>query len=189
MSVFSSSVRRISRVRLGMFLLGMSPALSGHADLVQTWEGGDGDSSAMIQFDFLVGNSYAIEVAFDEPITGQGALDLIAAESNSVGFDFSYDVISYSFGDFLVSIDIDQDGQYGDGSTPPYIDYWHYWTADSDTGWAESMIGFSSRVLTDGSSDGWVFGTTDAPAAIPSPATLALAIPAVLMTRRRRRAH
>ncbi|MDG2020816.1 MAG: hypothetical protein P8J59_02585 [Phycisphaerales bacterium] len=189
MPVVSSRVLRISRVRLGACLLGVSPALTGHADLVQTWEIGEGQSSAMIQFDFLVGNSYAVEVAFDDSISGQGALDLIAAESESAGFSFSYDVINYSFGDFLVNIDINGDGDYGDGSTPPYIDYWHYWTRESGTDWAESMIGFSDRVLTDGSTDGWVFGTTDAPAAIPSPASLALAIPALLMTRRRRRHH
>jgi hypothetical protein len=187
MSVFSSIIRHTSRFRLGIFLLGLSPALTGHADLVQTWEVGEGQSSAMVQFDFLAGNTYTVEVSFDGSISGQGVLDLIATEASAAGFNFNYDVISYSFGDFLVGIDLDSDGDYGDGSAPPYIDYWHYWSRERDTNWTESMIGFSDRILTDGAADGWVFGTTDAPAQIPAPASLALAIPAVLAIRRRRR--
>ena len=186
MPVFSSTVHHANRSRLGAFLVVVSPTVVGHADLVQTWEIGEGQSSAMIQFDFLAGNTYTVEVAFDGAISGQEALDLIVADSDEAGFNFNYEVITYSFGDFLVGIALDGDGDYGDGSSPPYIDYWHYWTQDRDADWAESMIGFSDRILADGATDGWVFGTTDAPAPIPTPATLALVIPALLWSRRRR---
>jgi hypothetical protein len=187
MPVFSLLVHQGIRSRLGAFLVVVCPTVAGHADLVQTWEIGEGQSSAMIQFDFLAGNTYMVDVAFDGVISGQEALDLIVANSNEAGFDFNYEVITYSFGDFLVGMALDGDGDYGDGSTPPYIDYWHYWTQESDTNWTESMIGFSDRILTDGAVDGWVFGTTDAPTQIPAPATLALAIPALFGFRRRRK--
>ena len=187
MAVFSSVLHQGTRSRLGAFLVVVSPTIAAHADLVQTWEIGEGQSSAMIQFDFLAGNTYMVEVAFDDAISGQEALDLIVADSNEAGFDFNYDVITYSFGDFLVGIALDGDGDYGDGSSPPYIDYWHYWTQEGDANWTESMVGFSDRILTDGAADGWVFGTTDAPAQIPAPATLALAIPALFGSRRRRK--
>jgi hypothetical protein len=49
------------------------------------------------------------------------------------------------------------------------------------------MIGFSDRILTDGQSDAWVFGTANAPAAIPAPASLALIIPALIGSSRRGR--
>ena len=73
------------------------------ADLVNRWSVGDGDSSAMIQFDFIEGETYVFDISFDEgSFTGQDALDLLVAETDGP-FEFTYDVISYSFGDFLQS--------------------------------------------------------------------------------------
>lgn len=162
------------------------PVSSIHADLAGRWDVGAGSSTAMIQFDFLSGNSYVVDLFFEGSMSGQEALELIAADSTDAGFAFDYDVISYSFGDFLVEIELDSDADYGDGSTPPYVDYWHYWTSDASGGWEESMIGFGDRILTDGAADAWVFGTADAPATIPAPATLAILLPALAGRRRRR---
>ncbi|MCP4069954.1 MAG: hypothetical protein GY741_16900 [Phycisphaeraceae bacterium] len=157
------------------------------ADLVNRWEVGSGDATAMIQFDFLSsGNTYVVDLFFDESMSGQAAIEMIAADSTTAGFSFEYDVISYSFGDFLVGIDIEGDSDYGDGSTPPYVDYWHYWTGDAGGPWTESMVGFGDRLLTDGSADAWVFGTADAPATIPAPATIAIVLPMIAARRRRR---
>ena len=187
MFLVSSSVQPKFRSCLGIFVMTMAPAITGYGDLIQSWEIGEGQSSAMVQFDFRAGNTYTVEVAFDDAISGQDLLDLIVSESGTAEFDFAYESISYSFGDFLIGIALENDADYGDGSTPPYVDYWHYWTQESDTNWTESMIGFSDRILTDGAVDGWVFGTTDAPTQIPAPATLALAIPALFGFRRRRK--
>jgi len=187
MSLVSSSIQRPFRSRLGIFVMAMAPAITGYGDLIQSWEIGEGQSSAMVQFDFLAGNSYKVEVAFDGAISGQDLLNLIVDESETAEFDFTYEFISYSFGDFLIGIALDADSDSGDGSAPPYVDYWHYWTQDLGAGWVQSMIGFSDRILTDGQSDAWVFGTANAPAAIPAPASLALIIPALIGSSRRGR--
>ena len=190
MFLVSSSVQPKFRSCLGIFVMTMAPAITGYGDLIQSWEIGEGQSSAMVQFDFRAGNTYTVEVAFDDAISGQGLLDLIVSESGTAEFDFAYESISYSFGDFLIGIALENDADYGDGSTPPYVDYWHYWTRDLSAGWTESMTGFSDRILIDGESDAWVFGTTDAPALIPAPASLAVMISAFFGGGRRgRRVH
>lgn len=173
-------------VRCLLTSIAIGPVASVHADLVNRWGVGSGDSTAMIQFDFLSGNSYVVDVFFEGSLSGQEAIEMIAAESTSAGFTFNYDVISYSFGDFLVEIELDADSDYGDGSAPPYIDYWHYWSSEADAAWEASMIGFGDRILTDGAADAWVFGTDDAPATIPAPATIAILLPAIAARRRRR---
>ena len=157
----------VTRSVIAAALLG--PVASIHADLVDRWGVGAGSSTAMIQFDFLSGNTYVVDLFFEGSMSGQEAIEMIAGGSADAGFSFSYDVINYSFGDFLVEIELDADADYGDGSTPPYLDYWHYWTSESGGAWEESMIGFGDRILTDGAADAWVFGTADAPATIPAP--------------------
>ncbi len=144
MSVFREPTLIIRSVITTAMLL---PVSSIHADLAGRWDVGAGSSTAMIQFDFLSGNSYVVDLFFEGSMSGQEALELIAADSTDAGFAFDYDVISYSFGDFLVEIELDSDADYGDGSTPPYVDYWHYWTSDANGGWEESMIGFGDRIL------------------------------------------
>ena len=145
------------------------------ADLVGSWDLGSGDSTAQIQVDFLSGNSYLFDVSFDSTITGRAVFDVIANESENIeGLDFEFDYIAYSFGDFLVGIEINDSYDYGEGSPPDYLDSWSYWTAEGADDWASSMVGFNGRNLVDGSRDAWVFGTGAAPAAIPAPATMAI---------------
>ena len=160
------------------------PSLS-QAELVETYEIGQGDAMAHIQFDFMVGRSYLYKVRWDGlEMTGRDVFDLIDAAQPD-NFDFTY--ISYSFGDFLTSVTIDDDFHAGDGSEPPdYNNYWQYWNRTAGESWQSSMIGFSDRILEDGSWDGWVFGVTDAPRAIPAPATIGV-VGAVFASRRRRR--
>lgn len=184
MSMFHDSLLASRSIVIAVPIL--IPTAIATADLVDRWEIGSGENTAMIQFDFLSGNTYVVDVSFDGSMSGQDAIQMIAADSTDAGFAFGYDVISYSFGDFLVGIDLDADSDYGDGSAPPYIDYWHYWTGETDGTWNESMVGFGDRLLVDGSADAWVFGTADAPAMIPAPATFAILLPALARRSRRR---
>ena len=156
---------------IGLFGSGVI-SLSAHADLVDTFSVGEGDSNASIQFDFLDGNSYLVDIAWDGDLTGRQAFDLINAEGQAFDFEFQYE--SYSFGDFLTGVNIEQSYNYGTGTPPDYVDVWHYWTAEAADAWELSPVGFSSRLLLDGSRDAWVFGTNDGPMQIPAPATLAL---------------
>lgn len=155
------------------------------ADLVNRWSVGDGDSSAMIQFDFIEGETYVFDISFDEgSFTGQDALDLLVAETDGP-FEFTYDVISYSFGDFLTGVGIDTSYNYGDGTEAPDYNYWAYWTQESGSDWVSSMIGFGDRLLADGAADGWVFGTDAMPSTIPAPPAVALVAAGLMLQRRR----
>ena len=134
-----------------------------HADIVDSFQFGEGDSSSSILFQFTNGNQYLYEVSYSsDDFTGLDAIQLIADESEELLFEYS--VTSYSFGDALTSVAIGDDGDSGFGSPPDYLDYWHYWVRD-DAGseWGFSSVGFSDRVLSDGSWDGWVFNSNDVP--------------------------
>ena len=81
------------------------------------------------------------------------------------------------------------DLDWGDGSgwSEGIEDYWHYWTSDSaDSAWDFSMIGADARTVSDGSMDGWVFLSPDAPQALPAPGAIALLAIGFAGRRRRR---
>lgn len=162
-------------------------AANGSADLVGSWSLGSGDDHAEVQIDFMNGNSYLFDLAFDDELSGRDVFDLLSDAANTTSdLTFDFTVISYSFGDFLTGITLNDDADYGEGSPPDYLDTWAYWTAEGGDDWSASMIGFSDRMLVDGSRDAWVFGTGAAPATIPAPATIAVAL-FVRGDRRRRR--
>ena len=171
-------------VFIGLFTSGVMGAAA-QAELVGQWDVGEGDSTSSVQFDFLDGQSFLFDVSWNGSITGRDVFDLIA-DDDTGRFFFDFDVISYSFGDFLVGVGIEDVYQYGEGSPPDYADSWHYWIAEGDAPWEAAMIGFSDRTLQDGSRDAWVFGDYDPPAQIPAPATLAL-LALIPMRRQRRR--
>lgn len=171
-----------SAVVIGLF----AASGSASAELVGTWSIGEGDSTASIQFDFLDDQSFLFNVSWDGSITGRDVFDIMA-DDDSGDFGFDFEVISYSFGDFLVGVGIEDAYDYGEGSPPDYADSWHYWVAEGDLEWQAAAIGFSDRILEDGSRDAWVFGDYDAPATIPAPATLAVLLLTPLRRQRRRR--
>lgn len=169
-----------------VILAGVVIVTHAEADLVDRWEVGTGDQSATLQFDFLDGRTFAFDVRWSGTLTGRGAFDLIA-DDDTGRFGFTFDVLSYSFGDFLVGVGVDDAYHYGEGSPPDWVDVWHYWTAESPTdAWSYASIGFSDRLLADGARDGWVFGTTDAPATIPAPGVLVVLFGGGLARTRRR---
>ncbi|MCH2143787.1 MAG: hypothetical protein MK082_01435 [Phycisphaerales bacterium] len=145
------------------------------------FEVGEGDLTSTIEFQFTNQNQYVYTLRHDGGLTGRDAFDII--ESAQPDF-FTPIIYSYDFGDFLFGLGIGSDSDEGFGTAPEYLDYWHYWTMEAgDDDWTNSMIGFSDRILLDGSSDGWVFNSNDAP--IPAPATFLVALGAGLARRRR----
>ena len=155
-------------------------------DLIETFSVGQGAESAEIQFDFTNGNTYVYNVHFSgDAITGRDVFDVII---NAQPEFFNFEIQVYDWGQFLTGVFIGNDADTGDGSEPPYLNYWHYWTAEFENSWEYSMIGFTDRLLENGSRDAWVFGTDVAPAVVPAPATI-FALPFLLtLTRTRRRA-
>ena len=76
------------------------------AELVDRWDVGTGDQTASLQFDFLSGDTFVFDVSWTGDLTGRAAFDIIAADDTG-RFDFSFDYIAYSFGDFLTTVEID----------------------------------------------------------------------------------
>lgn len=150
------------------------------AGLVSSQSIGTGSSSATLQFDFENGNSHLVTVRFDGALTGFGALERVAAEATGGQLDF----LTFSFGKFVTGIGVGGDYQYGEGELWPVENYWHYWTAEGAAAFAESWTGAADRQLVDGSRDAWVFGSATAPAAVPAPGGIALAMFAAFRRRR-----
>ena len=159
---------------------------SASADLVGSYTVGSGASASHLQFQFGNGNSYLYEVRYDGALFGDDLLAIVATAQP--GF-FSYQVESFSFGDVLLGVSIGSDSDTGFGTPPDYLDYWHYWTRESDgEGWTESWTGFGDRAVSNGSWDGWVFNSANGPMQVPAPGTVALlAVTAAWTGTRRRR--
>lgn len=184
--MFAASAHAFRRhCQISVFTVVLFACTIARADLVDSFVIGQGSSSAEIQFDFSNGNSYHYELHWDGgELSGRDIFDVILKEQGSF---FSFNIQAYDWGEFLTEISISNDNDSGDGSEPPYLNYWHYWTAEAGNPWEFSMIGFTDRFLSNGSRDAWVFGTEDSPATIPIPAAgFLLCTFAGLISRRRR---
>ena len=169
-----------SKITAGV-LLSLCAATS-TADIVDTFEIGMGASTSSLLFQFTNGNQYLYELSYSGEMTGREAFDVIS--DAQPGF-FIPDIDVYSFGDSLTGLEIGSDADSGFGTPPDYLDYWHYWIRDSDLEpWDFASIGFSDRYLSDGSWDGWVFGSALAP--VPGSASV-LALISLSAVRKRRR--
>ena len=162
-------------------LLFFAIATTSQADIIDTFEVGTGDSTSSLLFQFTNGNQYLYEVSYSGELTGRDAFDVI---SDAQPDFFIPDITVYDFGDSLTGLVIGSDSDSGFGSPPDYLDYWHYWVRDSDIEpWDFASFGFSDRLLSDGSWDGWVFGSNFAP--VPGSGSL-LAMIGLSAIRRRR---
>jgi hypothetical protein len=142
-----------------------------HAEVVGEFEIGLGESTSttIVQFGNL--NQYIFTINYDGTPTGRDVFDFMV---DALPGYVTPDIESYEFGDFLYGLSIGDDHDEGFGTPPDYFDYWHYWTKDAmGDEWDSSLVGFSDRYLSDGSVDGWVFDSGDAPIPAP-PAFLAL---------------
>lgn len=64
-------------------------------------------------------------------------------------------------------------------------DWWHYWNKNAGAAdWSLSSIGCDTRIVSNGDTDGWIYGRAGAP--IPEPAAIALLGLGALLLRRYR---
>ena len=129
--------------------------------------------------------SYDFQVHYDGSISGEQALQMLAAST-----DFRFSAEHFSFGDLITGFDYGGYVETGDGSNGS--GYWKYFLSGDGRNWSSSGQGAGARMLSDGSYDGWVWslaGHADPvlPTAVPEPgaATLAL-LGAMLLARSRR---
>ena len=150
-------------------------------EIVDEFDLGTGANTSTILFQFTNENQYLYTIRYDDPMTGRTVFDLISDEQPGY---FVPDIQTFSFGDSLFGLAISDDEDAGFGTAPEYLDYWHYWTKESASAeWEFSMVGFSDRFLSDGSVDGWVFNSNNAP--IPAPAAISAVLGLGLIRRRR----
>ena len=161
-------------------MVSLALPVAAQAALVGTYTVGTGSNSATLQFDFENGNTHLATVRWDGSLDGFEALQMVAASAPGGQLDFQ----SFSFGKFVTGIGVGGDYQYGEGDLWPVENWWHYWTAESSGGFSEAMFGASDRTLADGSRDAWVFGSANAPAAVPAPGAAVVLV--ALFARRRR---
>ena len=157
-------------------------ATSANAAIVDTYSVGSGNKSATIQIDFENGNGYLINYSWSA--SAQSSWDaMLAIDSALPNMSMQYD--TYSFGVFLTGVTIGADTNYGQGDVEPYENYWHLWTKDSAQ-WEQAMFGASDRILVNGASDAWVFGSSTVPQNIPAPGAAVVFMASAFFTRRRR---
>jgi hypothetical protein len=146
---------------------------------------GNGSNTSSIVVDFGP-QSYDFQVHYDGSITGEQALQLLNDDSA-----FRLTAEHFSFGDFVTGLDYGGYVDVGDGSNGN--DFWDYYTSASGSSWSASGIGAGTRLLTNGSWDGWVWNAaqTFAPdmpiAPVPEPTMLGLGMATTALLMRRRR--
>jgi len=170
------------KMSLALGAIVLSATSSAFGGLISSQSIGSGVKSATLQFDFENGNAHLVTLRWNGDLNGFQALQMVAAQVNGAQLDYQ----SFSFGNFVTGIGIGGDYQYGEGDLWPIENYWHYWNAEGTGAWTESMVGADARMLSDGSRDAWVFGSSVMPQAAPAPSVLTLLAGAGLCARRRR---
>ena len=152
-----------------------------YAAIIADFDIGIGANLASIQIDQEDGDGYLFYVRWDSAnYTSWDALvDIDAALPT---FSMTYD--TYSWGIFLTGITIGGDTNYGQGDLWPIENYWHLWLQDTGS-WDQAAFGASDRVLFNGASDAWVFGSSIVPQSVPAPGAITLFSIAVCPRRRR----
>ncbi len=145
----------------------------------QTIQVGTGSSTASFYLEFKGGISYDFEVSFDGEITGKDLFDIIEQET-LLSSTWAYG------GAFLDGVNFDDNENAGFGGGE---DWWHYWNKDGQGDWTAALGGAGARIIQDGYSDGWIYGSASAPN-LPEPATMSLMVMglAALLARRKKNA-
>jgi hypothetical protein len=139
---------------LSAALLALATAQTAAAQVVEA-TAGSGPELATVAIEFEDGAEFLFEVLFEEsaPPSGLDAMLILESELPS----FSLVLVDFGFGLLIDGIAYDGHSNEGFGGGERY---WHYWTRpDALAPWAFSAIGAGDRLLSDGTWDGWVYGS------------------------------
>jgi len=177
------------RARFALAAAGLCFTAPAHAGLQTGYSAGSGASTSLlvIDFAFVGGDAYLFEYHYDGSATAeQMLLELDSAGALSVHHQY------FDFGTGP-TIFVNGLSYLGHSEVPGFEgasgENWSYWVNDdpqsNPAGWAESYVGPTDRVLTDGSLDGWALNvspfnsqeiapTSTPPAIVPEPMSITL---------------
>ena len=171
-----------SRRLIGLFFV---LAVTGSLAVATPVEVGSGVNSGGVYIEWLDGfvAEFAVNFGQTGSDTVMGADLMLTLDSELLDFTLEYTNWGTEeepdlFVDGILYLGHYNSG-YGGGAN-----WWHYWIKDAgETEWTSPSYGRSSRVVSDGDMDGWIYGR-DTP--VPEPATIALlGIGAVFVFRKR----
>jgi hypothetical protein len=173
--------RKMKAIRVVVLLISAVTVSSVNATLIEV---GSGVNTADVLINWKDGYTAEFAVKFgsqsSDTLSGLGLFDIIEVSSSltTVRDDFGWGV-------FINGISLDGHSNVGFGGGD---DWWQYWTKNNgETSWTSSWVGAADRVVHDGDSDGWVYGSANAP--VPEPATVALmALGGLLLGRKKQEA-
>jgi hypothetical protein len=180
-----------------VFFSSLSASASINFDEIKFWAGtGENRAALVIDWNDNTGTEALVwGFRWDGTATGTDMITAIDAADSCLTVDGT----TSTYGYFVNRIRYAGNDQTHDQNTPEdWSQSWSYWTSDSGTSWTSSMVGSSSRTLSNNSWDGWSFTAWDeyynpvtAPSnpvtAVPEPATLGLLAMGMLGFIRKRR--
>jgi hypothetical protein len=146
---------------------------------------GTGVNTAGVYIEWSDGFIAEFEISFGQSSqdTVTGADLMLTLDNELVDFTFEYTNWGSEEEPDLFVDGIDYLGHYNSGYGGG-ANWWHYWIKDvGETAWTSPLYGMSSRIVSDGDMDGWIYGR-DTP--VPEPATIGLLALGGIMLRRRR---
>ena len=159
----------------------LAASVAAQADTIQV---GTGVNQAEVWIEFKDAAMYTFGVSFgaepEDTVTGLDLFDIIEAETTLTTLRLTYGADTFIDG-------ISYDGHSDQGYVPE-DDWWHYWNMEAgDTSWTFATVAVSAREVSDGDSDGWVYGKAYPPGEVPEPACLAFLLTGVAFVVRRKR--
>lgn len=129
----------------GMFAAAGPAAALLESDVIWSGAAGSGNNTSYVVFDYGP-DSFAFKYSYDGAKSGYDMMTALAAEISGLELQYSF------FGGeaFLASVAYPPYPATGGGTM-----WWSYWWSTDGENWGFAGSGASSRVLTDGSWDGW----------------------------------
>lgn len=129
----------------GLFMFSLPAAALQESDVIWSGAAGSGSSTSYVVFDFGP-DAFAFKYSYDGAKSGYDMLTALATEVSGLNLQYSF----FGSETFLGSVAYPPYPATGGGTI-----WWSYWWSTDGLSWGFAGSGASSRVLTDGSWDGW----------------------------------
>ena len=134
--------------------------------IAEQFTAGTGENNAELYIEWSDGYIAEFSVRFDSPtVTGLNLFDIVEASTGLTTVRQYYGPDAFIDG---INFNGHSNSGYGGGA-----DWWHYWIKDSgQADWLSPGFGASERTVSNGDSDGWIYGRDESP--VPEPVSIAM---------------